>query len=527
MKILCWNIRGIGGVSKMGVIKEMIQKNKILFLGLVETKSTKGSENWVRRIWGPFEFDWAEVKAVNGGGGLLCIWDKEFLAKSDILMGDRWICIKGYVKEVDMWCAIGLVYGPHTISERRIVWQELKVVREKFEVPLLLMGDFNEILKVGERLGNTSVTRSMSEFAEWVHDLNLTDLPIIGRKFTWRRGKSASKLDRVFVEPVWGAKYPNMKLWGLKCSKSDHIPLLLDSVECDWGPKPFRSLDMWFSHPCFKKMVQAEWQCLGTLGISQKLKQIQTPLKKWNKEVFGIINNKIKTFEEEVTCVDMQIEEMGVRDELLARRLALGSQLELWYNRKNDFWKQFARDKYAKNMDRNTKYFHSIATFKKRKKQLLELKINGRSIKEPRRIKIEARRFFKELYHQKSLPIIKIQEGLVQKIQYQDAVKLETIPTVEEVKEAVYSCDPAKAPGPDGYNLNFIRRMWDVIGSDFVNSVLNFFISGSFDKSINLTWVTLIPKTDGAEEMKDFRPISMVGCIYKVIAKILARRIRG
>ena len=37
----------------------------------------------------------------------------------------------------------------------------------------------------------------------------------------------------------------------------------------------------------------------------------------------------------------------------------------------------------------------------------------------------------------------------------------------------------------------------------------------------------MIPKFDGAIEMKDFRPISMVGCVYKVIAKILARRIRG
>ena len=37
----------------------------------------------------------------------------------------------------------------------------------------------------------------------------------------------------------------------------------------------------------------------------------------------------------------------------------------------------------------------------------------------------------------------------------------------------------------------------------------------------------MIPKTDGAKEMEDFRSISMVSCIYKVTAKILARRIRG
>ena len=41
-----------------------------------------------------------------------------------------------------------------------------------------------------------------------------------------------------------------------------------------------------------------------------------------------------------------------------------------------------------------------------------------------------------------------------------------------------------------------------------------------------MTWVTLIPKFDGAQEIKDYRPISMVGCVYKMIAKVLANRLK-
>ena len=69
--------------------------------------------------------------------------------------------------------------------------------------------------------------------------------------------------------------------------------------------------------------------------------------------------------------------------------------------------------------------------------------------------------------------------------------------------------------------------MWDVVRSNFVELVLSFFSSGSLDKSLSMTWVTLIPKVDGAKEMKDFRPITMVGCVYKVISKILVRRLKG
>ena len=41
-----------------------------------------------------------------------------------------------------------------------------------------------------------------------------------------------------------------------------------------------------------------------------------------------------------------------------------------------------------------------------------------------------------------------------------------------------------------------------------------------------MTWMVFIPKVDKAEDIKDYRPIRMVGCLYKVIANILAKRIK-
>ena len=121
-------------------------------MGLVETKSANLSESWIRRVWGSFDFDWFSVKAVNGAVGLLCVWDKDFFVQNEVTIGDRWICIKGFIQEIDISCTIGLMYGPHSIYERRKVWGELKEVKERFGVPLLLMGDFNEILKVGKEV---------------------------------------------------------------------------------------------------------------------------------------------------------------------------------------------------------------------------------------------------------------------------------------------------------------------------------------------------------------------------------------
>ena len=117
------------------------------------------------------------------------------------------------------------------------------------------------------------------------------------------------------------------------------------------------------------------------------------------------------------------------------------------------------------------------------------MKLEGRSIEDPRRTKIEVRRYFKELYQQKNLPIIRIEDRLVRKIQEHEAENLELMPSEKEVKEAVWSCDPSQALRSDGY---FICKMWDVVGADFTNVVLNFFKTKCMDKSLNMTWVTLI-----------------------------------
>ena len=48
-----------------------------------------------------------------------------------------------------------------------------------------------------------------------------------------------------------------------------------------------------------------------------------------------------------------------------------------------------------------------------------------------------------------------------------------------------------------------------------------------FVRSLNTTFLVMIPKKEGAEDFKDFRPISLVGSLYKLLAKVLANRLKG
>jgi hypothetical protein len=102
---------------------------------------------------------------------------------------------------------------------------------------------------------------------------------------------------------------------------------------------------------------------------------------------------------------------------------------------------------------------------------------------------------------------------------------LESEVSNEEIKRAVWDCGIDKSPGPDGFTFGFYRHFWKLIENDVVAAVKHFFQSGSIPKGCNSSFIALIPKIPDAKMVKDFRPISLIGSLYKIIAKILANRL--
>ena len=54
----------------------------------------------------------------------------------------------------------------------------------------------------------------------------------------------------------------------------------------------------------------------------------------------------------------------------------------------------------------------------------------------------------------------------------------------------------------------------------------DFFERGKFVRSLNSMFLVLVPKKGGAEDLRDYRPISLVGGLYKILAKVLANRLK-
>ncbi|XP_016192211.1 uncharacterized protein LOC107633090 [Arachis ipaensis] len=274
-------------------------------------------------------------------------------------------------------------------------------------------------------------------------------------------------------------------------------------------------------------MVKVEWRNLGKDQFTNKLKALTTPLRKWHKDNFGDMDKRIKQFEEEIKKIDDMVIAGRYDGTVEARRKALVTCCAKWYARKEIHWKQMSRFQHARDMDKNTRYFHNLASARRKNNRIDSLVINGRLVRNQSRIKGAITGFYKDLYRRELAPTIGICDGLVKQIEDEEAAMLETMPSPEEIREAVWDCESSNAPGSDGYNMNFIKKCWGEIGQEFTTAVLDFFQSAKLPTDANVTWVTLAPKFMGAKEIKDLRLISMVGCVYKVISKVLVRRMRS
>lgn len=97
----------------------------------------------------------------------------------------------------------------------------------------------------------------------------------------------------------------------------------------------------------------------------------------------------------------------------------------------------------------------------------------------------------------------------------------------EEVKTALMQFSSSKSPGPDGMTAAFYQKNWDIVGEDIFRAIQSFFRSGNMPKFINHTHIVLIPKVKSPNKMQHLHPISLCNISYKMVAKVLANRLKG
>ncbi|GJS37254.1 RNA-directed DNA polymerase, eukaryota, partial [Tanacetum coccineum] len=469
----------------------MCNKNKVNFLALQETKMNVMDDQCVRVCWGNLAFDFVHSAAVGNSGGILCVWDQIFFVKENIIVSDSLVILYGNWRPTGQKYLLIAVYAPHDAREKNMLWDYLHHVIDRWKGEVVIMGDFNESAKKMSKLDRFLVSKTL---------LNIC--PTI----------SAVSLDRLL---------------------SDHRPILLREVYVDYGPIPFKCFHYWFDVEGFSKIVENGWkEYEGKDGnkmryLMAKLKHLKSRIREWNA-VSNVCNKKESDqCKRDLEAIDAIIDSGNGGEEEVCKRTDVINKLYKIGELKSKELAQKAKIKWAIEGDENSRFFHGMLNKKRNNLSVRGLMVDGGWVDDPNKVKKHFLNHFSDRFCKPANKTASIDMDFPKKISDDHVRDLEREVTNDEIKRAVWDCGTDKAPGPDGFTFGFYRRFWYLIHEDVTEAVRFFFLHSDIPKGCNSSFIALIPKIPNANLVNDFRPISLIGSLYKIIAKILANRITG
>nr|GEY02874.1 RNA-directed DNA polymerase, eukaryota [Tanacetum cinerariifolium] len=225
--------------------------------------------------------------------------------------------------------------------------------------------------------------------------------------------------------------------------------------------------------------------------------------------------------------IDLLIDEKKVDQELLNKRMNVINLIHDLEKLEATEIAQKAKIKWSIEGGENFNFFHGILNKKRNQHAIRGILSEGNWIEDPNPVKNEFFSHFKERFDSPCSSRLMLEGGFSNKLCADQSIDLESNVTIEEIKRAVWDCGIDKSLRPDGFTFGFYRRYWDIIKKDAADAVSFFFISGNFPKGGNSSFISLIPKMQDTKVVKDYRPISLIESLYKIIAKILANRLVG
>ena len=192
-----------------------------------------------------------------------------------------------------------------------------------------------------------------------------------------------------------------------------------------------------------------------------------------------------------------ELETAGERRELAdiekSERLWLINDLETNIYLEEICWRQKSRVIWLKEGDKNTKYFHKVANSHRRHNSIRNLSIHGVLTSDQEAIKAEVLGFYQHLYIEDTncRPFL---DGLsFSLISPEEAAWLERPFEEEEISNVVSNMNGDKAPGPDGFPMSFYHACWPILKGDVLAVFSEFHEYGSFVRSLNAAFLSLIP----------------------------------
>ncbi|KAL3694948.1 hypothetical protein R1sor_008599 [Riccia sorocarpa] len=555
LKILSWNTRGFGTEGRRRIVRNFIRKNckDVDIIALQELKVTdKTKLEMSLRALMPEARIIVDYTPSGRGGAALLITSK--LRASEVGTSQFGGAVSATVHTAAGSIRVASLHAPNTKEEMQIYWNwwDHQVDGEDW----VIAGDFNNVELQDDSKGKSALMRGAEERA-WKRfsyrtdmvDAYLTATNTEGGLFT-RLAFCGARFDRARLDRFY---LTNMGEWcdSIKQVKhysdqllSDHIPNSMDlqlvqDDDTNWKPRSYFKMnsrlfhkpevleavkETWKEHPPFCRSSQKKWE-LAWGRVKQILRQERA-------------NNQLET--RELDDLRREVQDLRIRseqEELSSEAIQIlkncVAEIHIRETREAHLWKVRSKDRWLKEGEAPSKYFYLQlkAKFSREKITVLE-NVSGETMTKHSEILHEVQEYYRELYKRGSItPQVthardEVLRHLTRRITAVEDDTLIIIPTPEEIDGVVNGLSLGKSPGLDGITAEALRLVWTLVRKDCIDMVQEYWVRGALTEQTRTAVIKLLPKNDNTHLLKNWRPLSLMGLTYKILAKILANRIK-
>jgi len=408
-------------------------------------------------------------------------------------------------------------------------------------LPVIFGGDFNCVLqphidKIGGSVDKLAI--GAKELRSLVQDFYLKDCfrQIYPNTIStsWRRGNLASRIDRFYISKYLHTYIRNVTT--IPCSISDHDYVCLtlqlpDSPHIGRGSWKFNNSLLSDTQFCSEFIIFWQKLTIGkilTLELWDQFKiEIKTFVQKYCR-IKSINNRKI------VTDLETHYRNLSHAESLHPGQYAGQIQAckeQLLSLQINSVKGAMIRSKtfYLENQEKPSRYFFKKESQRGSDKVINKITHSDISYTKTEDILSLFKQFYSELYSQEPVDESLFSEftGSLPRLSDDEKLICEGHVTYEECFSALKMMKNDKSPGSDGLTKEFYVQFFPIIGNIYITIINHSYELGLLSSSQRTGHITLICKDkDHADNMKNWRPISLLNLDYKILTKTLTNRLR-
>ena len=212
-----------------------------------------------------------------------------------------------------------------------------------------------------------------------------------------------------------------------------------------------------------------------------------------------------------------------------------GVEVELRKKKFQEMWRllrskdasmfQRSKSKWLKDGDANSKYFHTCVKARASRNSLKAIKVDGTWVEKPTKVRKVVVDYFRNQVADTHWERPTLDGVDFATLSGEDNRDLNSPFSMLEIEEVIKTSDGNKSPGPDGFNFAFFKYFWYLLKHEIHIMFDQFYANEVLPKSFLSFFVTLIPKVSAPLSLNQYRPISLLGSLYKLFSKVLAKRL--